>query len=95
MANDDPLLWHCTKGSLIADSTAGSETFSHSTGMKDVKHVELRLKFFHVQPPKSCKVCTDSTGRKAMSCNLNKPGESETPEHSPSHDKILCQNWRR
>ena len=74
LVNGGPLLWHCTKESLIVDSTTGSETMSYSTGIKDMKHVELRFKFFHIQPPKPYRMYTDSTGGKTLSCNPNKLG---------------------
>jgi len=74
LVNGGPVLWHCTKESLLVDSTTSSETLSYSTGLKDMKYIELRFKFFHIQPPKPYKMYTDSTGGKTLACNPNKLG---------------------
>jgi hypothetical protein len=96
LVNGGPVLWHCTKENLLVDSTTSSETLSHSTGMKDMKHIELRFKFFHVQPPKPCKMHTDSTRGKTLACNPNKLGRVRhfTLEHSKSHGQVSCSNRR-
>jgi len=74
LLNGGPVLWHITKESLVVDSTTNSETLSYSTGLKDVKTVETKLKFFHIQPPKPHRMYTDSTGGQILANNPNKLG---------------------
>jgi len=74
LCNGGPLDWACIKESLCVDSTTGSETLSYSSGIKGLKHAELRLKFYKIQPPKPMKMWTDSSGGKLLACNPNKLG---------------------
>jgi len=74
LLNGGPIIWSCTKESLVVDSTTNSETLSYSSGIKLLKPIENRLKFFHRQPPTPHKMYTDSTGGKLLACNPNKMG---------------------
>jgi len=69
-----PMLWEIIKEGLVVDSTTNSETLSYSSGIKGIKTIELRLRFFYIQAPKPYRMCTDSTGGKLLACNPNKMG---------------------
>ena len=58
----------------MVDSTVASETLAFSTGIKSLKHCELRLRFYHISPPKPYKMYTDSSGGKLLAANPNKLG---------------------
>ena len=47
-----PILWEIIKEGLVVDSTTNSETLSYSSGIKGIKTIELRLRFFYIQAPK-------------------------------------------
>ena len=68
------MLWEIIKEGLVVDSTTNSETLSYSSGIKGIKTIELRLRFFYIQAPKPYRMYTDSTGGKLLACNPNKMG---------------------
>jgi hypothetical protein len=74
LLNGGPITWAVVKESLVVDSTTNAETLAYSSGIKYLKYVEKRLKFFHIQPAKPYTMYTDSTGAKLLACNPNKLG---------------------
>jgi len=74
LLNGGPMEFQVVVEGLVVESTTSSETLGYSTAIKSVKHLELRLKFFHVQPPKPYSMYTDSSGGKLLAANPNKLG---------------------
>jgi hypothetical protein len=74
LVNGGPLIWSIIKEGLVVDSTTCAETLAYSTGIKDIKYVEMRFRFFHLQPFKPYTMYTDSTAAKLLACNPNKLG---------------------